>query len=149
MRSSVLLLILGGGAFLLGATAERGFQPPSGQTYWTVSRVTMPLPADRDSLRAIMKESAGVRAEALKRNGISRYWLVEQAGGNNAQVLILTRYPSWAAIQDTVLGFTSDLYRRTMPDSTKRMAWMKRWRDLMAAKPTERSLWHEIAGPDH
>jgi hypothetical protein len=143
------LATLAGAAFLLGGAVSRQLQPPADQSYWTVSRVTMPRATDRDSLRAIMKESAGVRAEALKRSGISRYWLVEYAGGNGAQVLVLTRYPSWVGVQDTILGFNSDAYRRTMPDSAKRMAWVKRWRDLMAPMPAERSLWREIAGPNH
>jgi hypothetical protein len=148
MAKALSIASLAGVAFLLGGAVGQQLQPPPDQGYWTVSRVIMPRSADRDSLRAIMKESAGVRVEALKRSGISRYWLVEYAGGNGAQVLVLTRYPSWVGVQDTILGFNSDAYRRTMPDSAKRMAWVKRWRDLMASAPSERSLWREIAGPD-
>lgn len=147
-KKFVPLGVLTSAAFVLGAAAHREFQPPQDQSYWTITRVTMPRAADRDSLQAIMKESAGARAEVRKK-GISRYWLFEQAGGSGAQVLVLTRYPTWAAIQDTTLSFTPAVYRRTMPDSVKRVAWMRRWQELMASMPRERSLWREFAGPDH
>ncbi|MEO7238582.1 MAG: hypothetical protein ABIZ96_08225 [Gemmatimonadales bacterium] len=147
-KIGIPLAVLTGAAFVLGAAVHGELQSAQDQSYWTITRVTMPLAADRDSLRAIMKESAGARAE-VRKNGISRYWLFEQAGGSGAQVLVLTRYPSWAAIQDTTLSFTPAIYRRTMPDSAKRLAWIQRWQQLMASMPIERSLWREFAGPDH
>ena len=142
----VTLLVVG--AFGLGAAAHREFEAPTDRSYWTITRMTVPRPADRESLQAVLKESAGSRAE-VRKQGISRYWLMEQAGGSGAQIVVLTRYPSWAAIQDTTLSFTDAVYRRTMPDSAKRAAWRRRSSELIGGAGQERSLWREFAGPDH
>ena len=88
------------------------------QSYVTTTAHRVPF--DRvDSLRKLLKETQAVVTEAKRRGGILDYvWLVHAWGGEY-NVVEMTTWKSWAAIEDTTLGFNAAA-RKVYPDSVAR-----------------------------
>ena len=90
----------------------------AGQTYVTIAEHRVPFERI-DTLQQLLKESRPVLAEA-KRNGgiVDDVWLFHRWAGEYSAVNITT-YKSWAAIEDTTLGF-GPAQRKVFPDSVAR-----------------------------
>jgi hypothetical protein len=78
------------------------------------------VPFDRvDSLRKLLKETKPVLAEAKRLGGIvDDVWLIHAWGGEY-NVVEMTTWKSWAAIEDTTLGFGA-ASKKVYPDSAAR-----------------------------
>ena len=90
----------------------------AGQSYVTTTAHRVPF--DRvDSLRKLLKETQAIVTEAKRRGGIlDDVWLVHAWGGEY-NVVEMTTWKSWAAIEDTTLGFNA-AERKVYPDSVAR-----------------------------
>src|SRR5882724_12013349 len=88
-------------AFLLGL-----HMPSIGTAQSYVTTTAHRVPFERvDSLRKLIKETQPVVAEAKRRGGIlDDVWLIHAWGGEY-NVVEMTTWKSWAAIEDTTLGF--------------------------------------------
>jgi hypothetical protein len=88
------------------------------QSYITTTAHRVPF--DRiDSLRKLLKETKPVLVEAKRRGGIlDDVWLVHAWGGEY-NVMEMTTWKSWAAIEDTTLGFDA-ASKKVYPDSVAR-----------------------------
>ena len=88
------------------------------QTYVTTTEHRVPF--DRvDTLRKLLKETQRVTAEAKRAGGIlDDLWLVHEWAGEYTVVQITT-WKSWAAIEDTTVGFAAAT-RKVYPDSAAR-----------------------------
>lgn len=90
----------------------------AGQTYVTVAEHRVPFERI-DTLQQLLKESRPVLAEAKRSGGIvDDVWLFHRWAGEYT-VVNITTYKSWAAIEDTTLGF-GPAQRRVFPDSVAR-----------------------------
>lgn len=88
------------------------------QTYVTTTEHRVPFERV-DSLRKLIKETQPVLAEVKRRGGIlDDVWLIHAWAGEYSVVEIVT-YKSWAAIEDTTLGFAA-AQRKVIPDSVAR-----------------------------
>jgi hypothetical protein len=78
------------------------------------------VPFERvDSLRKLLKETKPVLAEAKRLGGIvDDVWLIHAWGGEY-NVVEMTTWKSWAAIEDTTLGFGA-ANKKVYPDSAAR-----------------------------
>jgi hypothetical protein len=78
------------------------------------------IPFERvDSLRKLLKETHAIVTEAKRRGGIlDDVWLIHAWGGEY-NVVEMTTWKSWAAIEDTTLGFNA-AERKVYPDSVAR-----------------------------
>lgn len=85
-----------------------------------VSTTAFRVPFTRmDSLQKLLKATRAVDQEAKRRGGvIDNVWLIHAWGGE-WNVLNVTTWKSWAAIQDTALGFGAAT-RKVYPDSLQR-----------------------------
>jgi hypothetical protein len=146
MRRSIVSLLVAAGFFLVGAAAGRATNAAPEPAYWGLTMIKM-KPTELDSLRALLRQSAPARVEARK-TGVERYWLVQEAGAGDHDVVLVTRWRSWNAIHDTTAGFSAMVWRRAMPDSAQRTAWFDRFRRLVVDLPRQSSLYQEIAAPD-
>jgi hypothetical protein len=90
----------------------------SAHTYVTIAEHRVPFERI-DTLQQLLKESRPVLAEA-KRNGgiVDDVWLIHRWAGEY-NVVNITTYKSWAAIEDTTLGFGA-AQRKMLPDSVAR-----------------------------
>ena len=88
------------------------------QTYVTIAEHRVPFERV-DTLQQLLKESRPVLAEA-KRNGgiVDDVWLIHRWAGEY-NVVNITTYKSWAAIEDTTLGLGA-AQRKVFPDSVAR-----------------------------
>ena len=90
----------------------------AGQTYVTVAEHRVPFERI-DTLQQLLKESRPVLAEAKRSGGIvDDVWLIHRWAGEYT-VVNITTYKSWAAIEDTTLGF-GPAQRKVFPDSVAR-----------------------------
>jgi hypothetical protein len=88
------------------------------QSYITTTAHRVPFERI-DSLRKLLKETQAVLTEAKRRGGVlDDVWLVHAWGGEY-NVVEMTTWKSWAAIEDTTLGFDAAA-RKVYPDSTVR-----------------------------
>lgn len=88
------------------------------QTYVTTTAHRIPFERV-DSLRKLLKETQPVVAEAKRRGGIlDDVWLIHAWGGEY-NVVEMTTWKSWAAIEDTTLGIDA-AFRKVYPDSVAR-----------------------------
>jgi hypothetical protein len=72
-----------------------------------------------DSLQKLLKATKAVEVEAKRRGGVlDHMWLIH-AWGNEYTAVEVTTWKSWAAIEDTTLGFTA-AERKVYPDSLQR-----------------------------
>src|SRR5215210_286382 len=95
-----------------------GFQGVEAQQY--VSTTAFRVPFTRmDSLQKLLKATKAVTQEAKRRGGVvDDVWLIHAWGGEQT-VLNITTWKSWAAMEDTTLGFDAAT-RKVYPDSTQR-----------------------------
>ena len=88
------------------------------QTYVTTTAWRVPFERI-DSLQQLLKETRSVSAEAKRLGGIvDDVWLIHAWGGEFTAVQ-MTTWKSWAAINDTTLGFGAAT-RKAIPDSAAR-----------------------------
>jgi hypothetical protein len=101
-------------ALLVAGSVERA----ESQQY--VSTTAFRVPFTRmDSLQKLLKATKAVDQEAKRRGGVvDNVWLIHAWGGEY-NVLNITTWKSWAAIQDTALGFDAAT-RKVYPDSVQR-----------------------------
>jgi hypothetical protein len=94
--------------------------PSIGAAQSYVTTTAHRVPFDRvDSLRKLIKETQPVLAEAKRRGGIlDDVWLIHAWGGEY-NVVEMTTWKSWAAIEDTTQGFDA-ASRKVYPDSAAR-----------------------------
>ena len=85
-----------------------------------VSTTAWRVPFNRiDSLQKLLKATKAVSIEAKRRGGIlDDMWLIH-AWGNEYSAVQVTTWKSWAAIEDTTLGFDAAA-RKIYPDSLQR-----------------------------
>jgi hypothetical protein len=90
----------------------------AGQTYVTIAEHRVPFERI-DTLQQLLKEIRPVLAEA-KRNGgiVDDVWLIHRWAGEY-NVVNITTYKSWSAIEDTTLGY-GPAQRKVSPDSVAR-----------------------------
>ena len=90
----------------------------AGQSYVTTTAHRVPFERV-DSLRKLLKENQRVVAEAKRLGGIlDDVWLIHAWGGEY-NVVEMTTWKSWAAIEDTTLGIEAAT-RKVYPDSVAR-----------------------------
>ena len=90
----------------------------AGQTYVTIAEHRVPFER-MDTLQQLLKETRPVLAEVKRKGGIvDDVWLIHKWAGEYNAVNITT-YKSWAAIEDTTLGYGPAL-RKVFPDSVAR-----------------------------
>jgi hypothetical protein len=88
------------------------------QSYVTTTAHRVPF-ARVDSLRKLLKETRAVTAEAKRLGGIlDDMWLIHAWGGEH-NVVQVTTWKSWTAINDTTVGFNAAT-RKVYPDSVAR-----------------------------
>ena len=88
------------------------------QSYVTTTAHRVPFERV-DSLRKLLKENQRVVAEAKRLGGIlDDVWLIHAWGGEY-NVVEMTTWKSWAAIEDTTLGIEAAT-RKVYPDSVAR-----------------------------
>ena len=94
--------------------------PSIGAAQSYVTTTAHRVPFDRvDSLRQLLKETKPVVAEAKRRGGIlDDVWLIHAWGGEY-NVVQMTTWKSWSAIEDTTVGFDAAT-RKVYPDSVAR-----------------------------
>jgi hypothetical protein len=94
--------------------------PSIGAAQSYVTTTSHRVPFDRvDSLRKLLKETRPVLAEAKRLGGVlDDMWLIHAWGGEY-NVLNMTTWRSWAAIEDTTLGFNAAT-KKVYPDSVAR-----------------------------
>jgi hypothetical protein len=94
--------------------------PSIGAAQSYVTTTAHRVPFDRvDSLRKLLKETRPVLAEAKRLGGVlDDIWLIHAWGGEY-NVVNMTTWKSWAAIEDTTLGFGAAT-RKVYPDSVAR-----------------------------
>lgn len=101
-------------AFLLCVLAP----PVAAQNYVTAAAYRVPFERV-DSLRKLLKETKPLLAEAKRLGGIvDDVWLIHAWGGEY-NVVEMTTWKSWAAIEDTTLGFGA-ASKKVYPDSAAR-----------------------------
>jgi hypothetical protein len=102
-------------AILLGLLA-----PSIGTAQSYITTTAHRVPFERiDSLRKLLKETQPVVAEAKRRGGVlDDVWLIHAWGGEY-NVVQMTTWKSWAAIEDSTLGFGA-AERKVYPDSVAR-----------------------------
>ena len=85
-----------------------------------VSTTAFRVPFTRmDSLQKLLKATRAVDQEAKRRGGVvDNVWLIHAWGGEQ-NVLNITTWKSWAAMEDTALGFAAAT-RKVYPDSVQR-----------------------------
>jgi hypothetical protein len=105
---------------LLRAVLLALLAPSIGAAQSYVTTTAHRVPFERiDSLRKLLKETKPVLAEAKRRGGIlDDVWLIHAWGGEY-NVVEMTTWKSWAAIEDTTLGFNA-ASRKVYPDSVAR-----------------------------
>jgi hypothetical protein len=92
--------------------------PVAAQNYVTTTAHRVPFERV-DSLRKLLKETKSVLVEAKRLGGIvDDVWLIHAWGGEY-NVVEMTTWKSWAAIEDTTLGFNA-AERKVYPDSVAR-----------------------------
>jgi hypothetical protein len=90
----------------------------AGQTYVTIAEHRVPFERV-DTLQQLLKESRPVVAEAKRAGGIiDDVWLIHRWAGEY-NVVNITTYKSWAAIEDTTLGLGA-AQRKVFPHSAAR-----------------------------
>jgi hypothetical protein len=90
----------------------------AGQTYVTIAEHRVPFERV-DTLQQLLKETRAVLAEAKRSGGIvDDVWLIHRWAGEY-NVVNITTYKSWAAIEDTTLGYGPAM-RKVFPDSVAR-----------------------------
>ena len=94
--------------------------PSTGAAQAYVTTTAWKVPFDRlDSLHQLLKESKRVQTEAKRLGGVlDDMWLLHSWGGDYTAVQVTT-WKSWAAINDTTLGFDAAT-RKAFPDSVAR-----------------------------
>jgi hypothetical protein len=94
--------------------------PRSAESQSYISTTAHRVPFSRvDSLRKLLKATKAVTDEAKRRGGIlDDMWLIHAWGGEY-NVVEVTTWKSWAAIEDTTLGFGA-AERKVFPDSMQR-----------------------------
>jgi hypothetical protein len=129
LRSAVLLSLI---APTIGAA----------QSYITTTAHRVPF--DRiDSLRKLLKETKPVLAEAKRRGGIlDDVWLVHAWGGEY-NVVEMTTWKSWAAIEDTTLGFDA-ASKKIYPDSVARKRINDRFNWVFQGVPHVDNIYQKI-----
>jgi len=95
-------------------------RPPSAQAQAYISTTAHRVPFSRvDSLRKLLKATKAVVEEAKRHGGVlDDMWLIHAWGGEY-NVVEVTTWKSWAAIEDTTLGFEA-ASRKVYPDSAQR-----------------------------
>jgi hypothetical protein len=115
---------------LLPALVLSLLTPSVGAAQTFVSTTAHRVPFERlDTLRALLKETRGVLAQAKRLGGIlDDVWLIH-AWGNEYTAVEVTTWKSWAAITDTTVSIDA-AFRKVYPDSvareklTKRFEWV-------------------------
>jgi hypothetical protein len=102
----------------LALLAVGGIQSSEAQQY--VSTTAFKVPFTRlDSLQKLLKATKAVDQEAKRRGGVvDNVWLIHAWGGEQT-VVNMTTWKSWAAMEDTALGFNAAT-RKVYPDSAQR-----------------------------
>jgi hypothetical protein len=114
----------------------------AGQSY--ISTTAHRVPFERiDSLRKLLKETQPVLAEAKRRGGIlDDVWLVHAWGGEY-NVVEMTTWKSWAAIEDTTLGLDA-ASRKVYPDSVARKKINDRFAWVFQGVPHVDNIYQKI-----
>jgi hypothetical protein len=112
------------------------------QSYITTTAHRVPF--DRiDSLRKLLKETKPVLVEAKRRGGIlDDVWLVHAWGGEY-NVMEMTTWKSWAAIEDTTLGFDA-ASKKVYPDSVARKKINDRFNWVFQGVPHVDNIYQKI-----
>jgi hypothetical protein len=105
---------------MLPAIAISLLTPSVGAAQTYVTTTAWRLPFERiDSLQHLLKETKRVQAEAKRLGGMTDdMWLFHSWGGEYTAVQVTT-WKSWAAINDTTLGYDAAT-RKVYPDSVAR-----------------------------
>ncbi len=86
--------------------------------YWYVSSYKVPW-ARVDSLEKLEKKYGSlVSAEAKKTGGILEYHMLRHQYGDEYNIVIMTKYPSWAAVNES--GIFRKAFETIEPDKAKR-----------------------------
>ncbi len=102
----------------LALLAAGGVQRAEAQQYISTTAFRVPF-TRMDSLEKLLKATKAVDQEAKRRGGIvDNVWLIHAWGGAE-NVLNITTWKSWAAMEDTALGFGAAT-RKVYPDSAQR-----------------------------
>lgn len=95
-----------------------GLQRLQAQAYVTATAHRVPF-SRVDSLQKLLKATKAVAEEVKRRGGIlDNMWLIHAWGGEH-NVVQVTTWKSWAAMEDTTVGFAAAT-RKVYPDSTQR-----------------------------
>lgn len=105
---------------LLPALVLSLLAPPIGAAQSYITTTAHRVPFERiDSLRKLLKVAQPVTVEAKRRGGVlDDVWLIHAWGGEY-NVVEMTTWKSWAAIEDSTLGFGA-AERKVYPDSIAR-----------------------------
>ena len=110
----VLLAVLFSAQSTLFAQEEKSQETP----YWYVSSFKVPW-AKVDSLEKLVKKyTVPIVAEAKKTGSILEYHIFRHHTGGEYNIVILEKYPSWAALN--VSGVFRKAFETIEPDKSKR-----------------------------
>ena len=114
----------------------------AGQSY--ISTTAFRVPFERiDTLRKLLKETQPVLAEAKRRGGIlDDVWLVHAWGGE-FNVVNMTTWKSWAALEDTTVGLDAAT-RKVYPDSVARKKLNDRFAWVFQGVPHVDNIYRKI-----
>jgi hypothetical protein len=117
---------------------------PTAEAQQYVTTTAFRVPFDRmDSLRQLLKATKAVDQEAKRRGGvIDNVWLIHVWGGEQ-NVFNMTTWKSWAAIQDTLLGFGAAT-RKVFPDSAQRKRINDAFQWVFEGQPHEDNIYQKV-----
>ncbi|MGH7510873.1 MAG: hypothetical protein ACREMZ_15580 [Gemmatimonadales bacterium] len=96
-----------------------------------------------DSLQKLLKATQAVDQEAKRRGGVvDNVWLIHAWGGEQ-NVLNITTWKSWAAIEDTALGFSAAT-RKVYPDSAQRKRINDGFQWVFEGQPHEDNIYRKV-----
>ncbi len=135
-----LLLASVAATALVGFTLVRPIQQEE-QAYWYVSFYSVDW-AKVDSLQALVKSySYPVAKEAMKSGKLLDYkWLIHDTG-NEWNVVIMSKYRSWDAIDDGVFGAAN---RTLHPDSLQRQNINAAFNEIFAGGAHRDMIYTEV-----
>jgi hypothetical protein len=118
--------------------------PTVGAAQSYVTTTAHRVPFERvDSLRKLLKETQPILAEAKRRGGIlDDQWLIHAWGGEY-NVVEMTTWKSWAAIEDTTLGFDAAT-KKVYPDSVARKKINDRFNWVFQGVPHVDNIYQKV-----